>query len=481
MAAPVRRYYLHTDPRYGLTSGLNHIKILDGETEEFQGLGTTRLGLTIYKGDVGSPSVVKVSGTPEIAFGVWTTGQQTSDPLVWKLGGFTWDEDEQAYVGDVNFNTLQLRAALAGKVGAVENSGASYDLALADAPKLIALTHSAAFTAVLKAQADIAWTTGITLVILNNSTQELSIDPATGVTINALTSNYTVAAGDLVTLTRTAENTWTAAETSETDELSATGQWGFRTAGQTWERSPWFGVEIRDPYVREGIATPASTLSPDAYVTDAELAAEVADQLNTQLGTPVGGMIPDASGNALRGEAESVQVLSVRSGNWNFTVPTNVYTGSNLQDDLLTLEADTLTAKAMFDLVIEGVRWEAVDASDGGYRNAITLDTVDVVAMQREHVADFAGKFVAYTWTGQLTFSAVGASGRMHFSWMLQETDGTTIKTYASRVFAPASTDSLALDVDTTNDINLGISAAYLAEAGQSDHSIRFATIRRKL
>lgn len=481
MAAPVRRYYLHTDPRYGLTSGLNHIKILDGETEEFQGLGTTRLGLTIYKGDVGSASVVKVSGTPEIAFGVWTTGQQTSDPLVWKLGGFTWDEDEQAYVGDVNFNTLQLRAALAGKVGAVENSGASYDLALADAPKLIALSHSAAFTAVLKAQSDIAWTTGITLVILNNSTQVLSIDPAAGVSINGSNADYTVAAGDLVTLTRTAENTWTAAETSETDQLSATGQWGYRTAGQPWERSPWFGVEIRDPYVREGIATPASTLSPDAYVTDAELAAEVADQLNTQLGTPAGGMIPDASGNALRGTAEPTDVLSAIVGSFPLMIETSLYTGSDLQQDLATIEADTLTAKAMFDLIIEGVRWEAVDAADGGYRNAITIDTTEVITMQREHVSDFAGKYVAYTITGQITFSAIGASGRMHAAWTLVETDGTTIKTYASRVFAPASTDTLALTVDTTADFDLGIAAAYLATAGQADHSIRFASLRRKL
>lgn len=479
MAAPVRHYYLHTDPRYGLTSGLNHIKILDGEVEHFQGLGTTRLGLTIYNGDVGAPTVVQVTGTPEIAFGVWTTGAQTSDPLVWKLGGFTWDADEQAYIGEVNFNTLQLRSAFAGKVGAVENSGASYDLALADAPKLIALTHSAAFTAVLKAQADIAWTTGITLVILNNSSQVLSIDPASGVTINASNADYTVAAGDLVTLTRTAENTWTAAETTELDELTATGQWGYRTAGQPWDRSPWFSVTIRDPYVREGIATPASTLSPDAYVTDAELEAEVTAQLNAQLGTPAGGAVPSNTGATVRGEVTQVRVAGGMFGGFSLSRLKDTFSGSDLQHDVCTIEAGTLSEGAVIEFLIEGSRFQ-VDGY-GGYRNAITIDTAEVFTFTRNEITAFDDQRIAYRLRGQMIITKDGASGAMSVSWELTERAGSTTVTSDSLPTSATSTDASAVAIDTTTDFDLGLAAAYTVVEGQRDHCITRAFMRRIL
>lgn len=427
-----------------------------------------------------TPVSKELPGTAEVWFVAKRASDWQGDEVV-IAQDYAWDAEKLAYVARPSYDTHGLTSVFVGALG-FEVVTTDTTLASTHLEQLVVVNHASGRTITVAPALGSTTTDKIHIQRIGAGT--VTIAPDSGVTINVSAgAALTVEERQVLTLSRTGINQWTLSVAEEEDEVTLMAEFTWRDAGDatSWTTVKKFDHVIENDVARGDEAAPTDPTAPTVYVTQAQLAAEVTSQIETQLGTPLGGMIPDASGNTLRGTAETVQALSAIIGNFPLTTDLDVFTGDDLQQDLITVDADSLTVDAMFDFIVEGVRKEAVDAEDGGYKNSLTIDAVAVIDMQREHVTDFAGKVLGYTITGQLAFSAIGASGRMHAAWTLVETDGTTIKTYSSRTFAAASTDTLALTVDTTTAFDLGIAAAYLTTDGQADHCIRLATLRRKL
>lgn len=427
-----------------------------------------------------APVGIELDGTPEIAFG----GKESSDwngPAVVLGQSFAWNATLKLYEAGVSFNTHGLTALF---VSMVDHVVITADTTL-DATHLSQLVVvDSASSKTIKVGASLG-SAAETMVVQRAGTGAVVLQGDTGVTVTAGTgvTLSALAANQCIKLTRTGSNAWTATIASEVASVTLMAEITWRDAGvaNSDQSTKTFELVIENDVIRRDESAPTDANAPTIYPTKAELSAEVTSQIEAQIGVPLGAMIPGDDGATLRGDAETIDVLTVLVNNFPLTVETDIFTGTDLQQDVITVEGGSLTAFAMLDFIIEGTRSEPDNSEIGGYRNAITLDTVELFTMQRAHVSAFAGHVLAYTITGQIAFSKVGATGRAHIVWEMRETDGTTERVYSSRAFAPSSTDTTAQAIDTTVDFDLGIAAVYLAEEAQVDHSIRLATIRRKV
>lgn len=480
--ANARLFYLHDNPDIGLTHGTTLNSRDANQPIVFGHFETPWIGLQLYKGtSADAITIHEIDGTPEVCFTIKRTGKQTGEALVLKEGGFTWDSSLQAYIAKVAINTLQMRSFFAGKVDVLDQSGLDYTLVLDDAARLVARAHSTDLNVKIAKQADVAWSSGATIAVLNNSTHNLTVTGDTGVTLAG--TSVVIAPGDLYLLTRESADSWSAAEADEADTVDATGEWRYRdAANDDWTYSPPFDVRIIDNYNRGNEAIPENTATPTAYATDAELTAEVASQIATQFGQAQGGCLPDETGAGLRGDEIEVDIVGFFIAGSPIADVTQTYDGNDLQIDLVAVDEDTIGLAAVYELRLEGSRYHTGGAGDtGGYVNAITIDTVDAFAITRSGDAAFTDRRVAYTLTATFYVSKTGATGKAHCMWELRETDGTTVRDYSSRSSAAASGDEGVVTFDTTAPHDLGIAARYLDSDGAADHSIPRAIFRRVL
>lgn len=454
--ANVRKLYLHTDPDIGHVEGRSLTQRSDERPLTFVSKETVDIGLTLLTGGSDSLEVVQIGGTPELAFVIKRDGAQTGEALA-ICETFAWSSQEEAYVGTLILNTLQVRSVLAGKVDAVEHSGASHDLALADVAKLIAFTHSGDFTVNLKAQADVTWADGTTIAILNNSTRVLTLDPATSVNINGSTSNITIAAGDLYLLTRTAANTWTAAEAEEEDTVTVRGQWAYRDAesGGSFTYGPDIAVTIRDAYYRADESIPENTADPTAYVTDAELAAEVAGQIGTAADDAISDRVLASVVFPTAGSLDAIVVDGT--------------------DDIATITMGTMTVPANFLKVGDVIEFAAYGRCDEpldrpvyayvSVDGAVIGDNPPSAAMQNT-VFSGGDTDVPFAVRGEIMVLAIGATGKLFCSIGIGGASGS----FGHNLNTVTPTTNALVTVDTTGSFTLDIglwnstSASNLAE-----------------
>jgi len=425
-----------------------------------------------------APVGIELDGTPEIAFG----GKESSDwngPAVVLGQSFAWNATLKLYEDGVSFNTHGLTALF---VSMVDHVVITADTTL-DATHLSQLVVvDSASSKTIKVGASLG-SAAETMVVQRAGTGAVVLQGDTGVTVTAGTgvTLSALAANQCIKLTRTGSNAWTATIASELAEVTLMAEITWRDAGvaNSDQSTKTFELVIENDVIRRDESAPTDANAPVIYPTKAELSAEVTSQIETQIGAPAGGAVPDNTGATVRGEVTQVRVAGGLFGGFSLSRLKDTFSGSDLQHDVCTIEADTLSEGAVIEFLIEGSRFQ-VDGF-GGYRNAITIDTTEVFTFTRNEITAFDDQRIAYRLRGQMIITKTGASGAMSVSWELTERAGSTTVTSDSLPTSATSTDASAVAIDTTTDFDLGLAAAYTVAEGQRDHCITRAFMRRIL
>ncbi len=425
-----------------------------------------------------APVGIALDGTPEISFGGKESGDWNGPGVV--LGqDFTWNAKLKLYESRVSFNTHGLTALFVGMTDHVVIT-ADTTLDATHLSQLVVVNSASSKTIKVGASLGSAAETmvvqraGAGAVVLQGDTG-VTVTAGTGVTLSALSANQ------CIKLTRTGANAWTATIASEVDSVTLMAEITWRDAEveNSDQSTKTFDLVIENDVIRRDESAPTDANAPTIYTTKADLAAEVTTQINAQIGGPAGGAIPDNTGATLRGEVTQVQVAAGMFGGFRLSRLKDTFTGSDLQHDVCTIEADTLGEGAVIDFLVEGSRFQVNGA--GGYRNAITIDAAEVFTFTRNEIDAFDDQRVAYRLRGQIIITATGASGKASISWDLTERAGSTTVSTDSLPASASSTDATAITIDTTTDFDLGLAAAYTVADGQRDHCITRAYMRRIL